>query len=260
MEEPEEEVYNTREWEIDNIPLSCSIVMIGAPQSGKGTLMEDILYFNRHRIPVCRAFSGSETQYKRLKAVTHPLYCSNYYDSTEEKQYIVRQRTLALEEGAESNQFNNSINIIDDVGDDPKVFDTQELRGLFKIGTQHWNHILVVANQYAIDFPPAIRKSITYACLFNEPSPTEREKLFKNFGGICGVGKEGFERFNKLMDQLTGDYTCMVIGRSQSSKIEDNIFWFRTKVLTTNWKFGCAEYQEWANARYNKNYKEQVKM
>jgi hypothetical protein len=246
-----DETYNIREWEIEKIPLSCSIVIVGAPQSGKGTLIEDILFFNKHRVPVGRFFTGSETQYNRLKRITHALYCSNYYDDAEEKKYIVRQRDFGL-----AGKPQHSVNVVDDVGDDPKIFKNKTFKGLFKIGTQHWAHIFILSNQYAIDLPPDVRKAVTYAILFHEPSPTERLKLYNNFGGITG----SFEMFCKLMDELTGNYNCMVIARTQSQKLEDNIFWFRTIPIEVDWKFGCSEYHEWAKMRYNKNYKERVVM
>jgi hypothetical protein len=246
------ETYNIREWEIEKIPLSCSMVVIGAPQSGKGTFIENVMYWNKNRIPVGRFFTGSETQYNRFKKITHPLYCSNYYSEDEEKNYIVRQRQFKLQ-----GMPQHSINVIDDVGDDATIFRSKTLKGLFKIGTQHWEHVFILSNQYAIDFPPDLRKTPTFAVLFHEPSPTERLKLYNNFGGITG----SFEMFSKLMDEITGNYTCMVIARTQSTKIEDNIFWYRTKKMDgVDWKFGCSEYHQWAKLRYNKNFKEKVMM
>lgn len=245
--------FKIKEFELEKIPLSCTWIIIGAPKSGKGTLTENIMYYNKHRIPVGRFFSGSETQYERFKKISHPLYVSNYYKEEEEKNYIIRQRQLKLD-----GVPHNSINVVDDAGDDPKIFKSKLFLGLFKIGTQHWDHVFILANQYAIDLPPPIRKSVTYVALFREPNENERQKLYKNFGGICG----SYEKFCTLMDTLTGDYTCMIIfNGSQSNELTDCVFWYRTKPMeATSWKFGCPEYHRWANDRYNKNFKEQVMM
>lgn len=245
--------HDIREFEIDKIPLSCTFIIIGAPRSGKGTFIENIMYYNRHRIPVGRFATGSETQYERFKKIAHPLFVSNYYNEDEQRSYVLRQRSCKLD-GVE---FSNSIDVVDDAGDDPKIFKSKLFLGLFKIGTQHWNHVFVLANQYAIDFPPPIRKSVTYAVLFREPNPGEREKLYNNLGGITGSQ----HMFNKLMDELTGEYTCLVIHNgSQSNKLEDCVFWYTTKPIEANWKFGCKEYQQWGKDRYSPSYKERVVM
>jgi hypothetical protein len=246
---------NIKEFEIDKVPLSCTWIVIGPPLSGKGVFCENMMFYNKHRIPVGRFITGSETQYARFKKIAHPLYVTNYYKENDEKKYIFRQRQCVLEK--DKIPMGNSINIADDIGDDPKVFRSKLFLGLFKIGTQHWNHIFVLANQYAIDIPLSVRRSVSYVALFRNPDAIEREKLYKNFGGICGSP----ETFNKLMDALTGDYTCMIIHKnSQSQNLEDCIFWYRTKPMPAEWKFGSKEYHKWANDRYNKSYKEVVVM
>ena len=134
-----------------------------------------------------------------------------------------------------------SINIMDDVSDDPQIYRTKVMRGLFKLGSQHWNQLYIVGSQYAIEMPPDVRKSASYVALFREPEEIERKKLYTNFGGLAG----SYDNFCDLMDQLTGDYTCLIFKkRSQSNNMEDCIFWYRTKVLKP-WKFGCKEYRAW---------------
>ena len=128
------------------------------------------------------------------------------------------------------------------------------MRGLFKLGSQHWNQLLMVGSQYAIDLPPDIRKSVSYVAIFREPEEGERKKLYLNLGGSCGK----YETFCELMDQITGDYSCMIIKkRSQSNKMEDNVFYMKTKVLK-DWKFGCKEYRDWGRSRYNSKFQDEL--
>jgi len=217
------------------------------------TLMENIAYSLKHRYPVARAFIGTESGYKRFCDIFHPLYVSNYYSEDEQRQHIVRQRKCELENGHKY-PGNYAINIIDDASDDPRVYKTKTIRGLFKLGSQHYNQLTMVGSQYPIDLPPDIRKSISYVAIFREPEEEERKKLYKNFGGIAG----SYQNFCDIMDQLTGDYTCVIfVKRTQSNRMEECVYWLRTKVLG-KWKFGCKEYREWAKKRYNENYVEEI--
>jgi len=244
-----------QEFRVEDLPLSCTMLWIGPPASGKTSGMETVAYYLKHRYPVGRAFIGTEGGYRKFCGIFHPLYVSNYYDEGEETNHVLRQRTCAIENGM-GYPGNYAINIIDDAADDPKVFNTKIMRGLFKLGSQHYSQLCMIGMQYAIDMQPGTRKSVSYVCIFREPEEIERQKLFKNFGGLAG----SYKNFCDLMDQLTGDYTCLVFKkRSQSNRLEDNVFWFKTQKLPP-WKFGCKEYREWAKKRYNTNYIDQVVM
>jgi hypothetical protein len=56
------------------------------------------------------------------------------------------------------------------------------------------------------------------------------------------------------MDQITGDYTALVINNKvQSNDIKNNVFYYKARSHPP-FRFGCQEYQQWAEARYNPNY------
>lgn len=217
------------------------------------TFMENMAYYRKHVYPVARIFMGTEDAYKRFCGIFHPLYVSNYWDEEEEQKHVLRQRTCELENGR-GYPGNYAINIIDDVSDDPKVYKTKLMRGLFKLGSQHWAQLLMIGSQYAIDMPPDIRKAVSYVAIGREPEEIEREKLYKNFGGLAG----SYNKFCDLMDQLTGDYTFLIFKkRSQSNDLEECVFYYKTKRLG-DWKFGSKEYRAHADERYDKKYVEQI--
>jgi len=243
------------EFVLEEMPLSCTWVVVGPPGSGKTSLIENFSYYLKHKYPVGRVFMGTEEGYKRFCKIFHPLYVSNYWSEEEEKRHVLRQRTCVMENGKD-NLSCYAINILDDVTDDPKIFKTQLLRGLFKLGSQHWCQLFVIGAQYCVDLPPDLRKSVSYIAIAREPEEKERKKLYENFGGICG----SYNRFCDLMDQITGDYTFLILKkRSQSNELEQCAFWYRTKKLG-DWTFGCSEYRQWGNERYDTNYVEQIYM
>lgn len=219
------------------------------------SLMENFAYHRKHVYPTGRVFIATEDGYKRFCKIFHPLYVSNYWDEKEEEKHVLRQRTCEMENGR-GYEGNYAINIIDDASDDPKIYKTKLMRGLFKLGSQHWAQLLMIGSQYAIDMPPDIRKSVSYVALGREPEMNERKKLYENFGGLAG----SFDRFCDLMDQITGDYTFLIFKkRSQSNKLEECVSWYRTTKLK-DWKFGSKEYHAHANSRYDINYVEKIEM
>ena len=238
-----------RELNIQDIPDSCTWIIIGCPGSGKSTLIDNLCYYNKHKYPVCRAFIGTESGYKAACKTFHPLFVSNYFSEKEEGEYVRRQRQCSLE-NYKGYTGNAAINILDDVSDDVSIYKTKLIKGLFKLGSRHWNQLVVVGTQYAIDMPPEIRGATSFVAIFREPDENNRKKLFKNFGGVAG----SYDRFCDLMDQLTGDYTCLIIDkRAQSNSAKDCIFYYRTVQLKP-WKFGCEEYKSWGEARYDPKY------
>ena len=230
------------EFRIEEIPTSCTWIIVGPPDSGKSTFIENLAYYNRLKYPVAKASSATDTAYEKY---VEPLFVSHRYDESEMKSFILRQ-----------DNFKGSpcINIMDDVIDDRKKVNSPTVKAMFKWGSQHWNALDVFSSQYAIDFPPEIRKSVSYVALFREPEFNEREKLYKNFGGICGTQHE----FDEILTQLTGDHTCMIIKkRSQSNNMAENISWFQTKSMkNVKWSLGCEEYHKWAKDRFNISYVE----
>lgn len=219
------------------------------------SFMENMAYYRKHLYPTARVFIGTEDGYKRMCKIFHPLFVSNYWDEEEAKKHVMRQKTCEMENGR-GYPGNYAVLIIDDVSDDPKIYKTKLMRGLFKLGSQHWAQLAMIGSQYAIDMPPDVRKAVSYVALAREPEEIERKKLYENFGGMAG----SYARFCDLMDQVTGDYTFLIFKkRSQSNELEDCVSWFRTKKMG-DWKFGSKEYRSHGDSRYDPKYVEQLMM
>lgn len=218
------------------------------------TFIENLVYYNRHKYPVAKACTGSDDVYRKLCKIFPPLNVSNEYDVKEIETLITRQRARLMEN--HHHPHNYCINIIDDVAADKTIFKSKAFKGLFKYGPQHWDMVTIVSSQCALDLPPELRKCPSYIALFQETNPVERKKLYNSFGGICGTEKD----FGYILDQITGDYTCLIIdNRSQSKNKSDKLFYYKTRVLpTSGWKFGCDEYLAHAQERYNPDYTEKI--
>lgn len=235
------------EFDPQSIPDSCTIICIGAPGLGKTNIIEYLCYYNKHRFPTARVWSETELEQGAYRKFIHPLYISEYFDGKELDSNIIRQKTCV----AEGCPNCLCIDILDDINADKSFLKKKNVIGLFKYG-RWWQNATIFGTHYSLDFPPDIRKTVAYIVLFREADVNERKKLYENFGGIVG----SFKVFCDLMDQLTGDYCCLVIKkRSQSNELKDCVFYCKAEDMTKiRWTFGCREFNEWANQRYNTKY------
>ena len=137
------ETISIQELRIEEIEPSSTWIIVGPPGSGKSTFEENIVYYNRDKYPVGKFFVGTESGYARWSLLAHPLYVYNEYDEIEEKRYIKRQRRAKL------SQMENprGVNILDDITSDSKLLKTDTFKNLFKLGSQHWNNLLLLGLQ-----------------------------------------------------------------------------------------------------------------
>jgi len=244
--------FRIKEFPIDNIPISCSWIVIGGPGTGKTSLVKDIAYTHKDRYPVAKIHSGTEDSNQSYEETFPKLFITDGFDEDQEKDHILRQKRCKINgcmNGA-------AINIVDDCSDKPSIYRSPTFKGLYKNGSRHWNQLFITGLQYGVDFLPDIRKSASYIALFFEPDQNEREKLYRNFGGPCG----SFDEFQDIMDQMilpepgreprrTDIHTCMIIKRLDiGPKRENNVFYYKAR-LHKGFKFGCREYREWDSTR-----------
>ena len=57
------------EFQLEDIPLSCTWIIIGAPGSGKTSLIENLAYYHKHKYPVARVFMGTEDGYQKFSDI-----------------------------------------------------------------------------------------------------------------------------------------------------------------------------------------------
>lgn len=242
-----QKVLNIKPWDILNSYPSASYIVVGNPGSGKSNFSTSCAYYLRHRYPVAKIVSGTETENQTFHQYFPPLYISTKYDANAELNYVGRQRKAKRDKKCKNSA---AMHIIDDCADDPKILRSPLMNSFFKNGSRHWDGIFMLLAQAGLDIG-VCRKSASYFVLFYEASLVEREKLWRNFGSKLG----NFKEFCDIMDQVCVDHACMVIdNRTQSKNIEDMLFWYRAPHPIPKFKFGCKQYRKWSKERYNKNY------
>ena len=224
---------------------SCDIVK----NTGKSTLIKSLLYAKKHIFPVGIAMNGTEDTNHMYKSFMPSTFVYNEYREDKIEDLIKRQK-LAMQHLP--NPW--AVLIVDDCTEDTTIFNKPLQVGLYKKG-RHWSLMYILALQYAMDVRANIRTSIDGVFILREPLLKNRRTLYENYASVV----PDFEMFCTLMDQLTDNYSAMYIHNfTTSNNWQDCVFWYKAKPPPDDWKFGCPEYWEFHEARYNQEYTEPV--
>lgn len=222
------------------------IVIIGKTGSGKSTLIRDVIKVFSSKIPVARIWSGTEDSNHFYAEMFPELYITSEYKEEELQEFEKRQK-LAMRDNPDNAR---GLTIIDDCSDDPKFFSRPVFQRFYK-NSRQWEGAQVLALQYGMDIKPAIRANTDYVFIFREPNENYRKTLYKNYGGIIG----SYNDFCDIMDQIAEKNVALVIdNKKQSNEINECVYYYKARIHSEKFTFGCTEYQQWAEQRYNPNY------
>jgi hypothetical protein len=234
-----------KEFDLQAINPSSSFIILGPPGSGKSAFTEDLVRKNKHKYPVARIICSAPQPHKRYCEIFPPIFVSSKFDEAAADQFIDRQKRLAATDSKEK----YCVYILDDIEVvSRRQFDSPHFNKLCKQGSRHWCLLTVLINQYALDFPPAVRSSASFIVIFRYTSVEDKRKLYQNYGGATIFGSE--KMFNLILDEITSEpFTCLVIHQSPNlSKLQDCVFWYKV-TKPCQWRFGCNEIWAYSNKR-----------
>lgn len=225
----------------------CKHVIIGKPGTGKSTLIASLLYSKRHIYPCGIVFSGTEDSSGFYKKMFPSTFVFNKYDEEQLTSFVKRQKI------ARKHLENPwAVCLLDDCTDNPSIFSKPLQQGIYK-NSRHWKMWYILSLQYCMDVKPVIRTNIDGTFILREPSLKNRRSLWENYAGII----PDFNQFCDIMDQLTNDYTALYIhNATKSNKLEDCLFWYKADPVPGDFKFGCTDFWDFHDSRYNPEYTE----
>jgi hypothetical protein len=223
------------------------IIVIGKPKSGKSTAIKSLLHAKRHIFPCAMVMSGTEETNGFYQTFIPSSFIYNDYDEDKLADFIKRQK---LAKAHLANQW--SVLIIDDCTDKPSVLTRPIQQNLWKNG-RHYDCFYILSLQYAMDARPFIRNGVDCVFIFREPNIKNRKSLYDNYGGIVPE----FSLFCQLLDNLTGDYGCLVIYNQGTSNVwTDCVYYWRATIPPVDWKLGSDDFWKFHDKRYNQEYVE----
>ena len=225
-------------------------VFIAKKNCGKSTLIKDIMYHQR-KIPMGVVMSGTEESNEHYKEFVPDTFIYGEYRQDVIQKIMDNQsktiKKMSKEQREDFKDPTNSVYVImDDCMFDNRWTRQATMRELFMNG-RHKRIFFMLAMQYCMDLPPALRSNIDYLFVLKENIIQNRQKIYKNFFGIFPT----FEAFDQVLTSCTENYECLVLDNSStSSKIEDVVFWYKAKPGRT-FKVGSSAVWEHHKRNYN---------
>ena len=215
-------------------------VFIGKRNTGKSTLVTDILYHKKH-IPAGIVMSATEEGNHHYQKYVPDLFIYADYDKDAIERVLERQRKIV-----NTNSTSHAFILLDDCMYNKKFMKDTCIRKCFMNG-RHWKIFFMFTMQYCMDLSPDLRANIDYIFVLRENIVQNREKLYKNFFGVFPT----LDMFNQVMNSCTENYECLVLDNtSKSNKIEDCVFWYKADIHK-EFKIGSPQLWQYHKKFYN---------
>ena len=195
-------------------------VFVGGTESGKTWLIRDILYNKRKKFDRGLIFSGSkETSVMYAQHIPSLFVYDGYNEDVLQKAFDAQECDVEM---GKARPF---LIILDDLMYDKKsIMNSPLIRRIFMNG-RHAKCLVLVSMQYAKDINPNMRQQVKVVFICRENNPAYREKMFESFNLIFN----NFREWNAVAKQCTQNYEVMVLIKTMSDQMSDNVFWYKAK-------------------------------
>lgn len=233
------------------IKLDRVLVFIGRRDTGKTTLLVDILYHVRNRIADGIVISGTEAGNGFWGQYVPSSFVYNEF-SEEVLWRVINRQKRRVQEGdidpEHPERAPPTFVILDDcMHDEAMLRNSKALMYIFVNG-RHLNIFLCLIMQYPLGIKPSMRSNIDYCFLLRNQSNRDRQVLFENFGGVVPTKS----LFNTLMDEFTEDRHALVLNNTvQKNDISQTVFWYKAKLREKPFRIGSKTFH-----RYSMRYAE----
>jgi len=204
--------------DIDNCKFSKNnVLIIGKRETGKTSIIYDILYHNRKKWK------------NHLLFIFNPLEpLSKEYHSTLCENDKFKSPVITF------NEF--SLDILETISkvNKPKIiiYDNCFYESLSKYASTMFplfdnpNTINLISMAYATKMEPRLRTRLDYVFSLRENCISNRKRLYELYFGMC----PSFDVFNEILNQTTIDYECLILNNmTKSSDLKDHIYWYHVE-------------------------------
>ena len=210
---------NVQKLDLSKIEHGRNFLLLGARNTGKSVLLEDLLYHRRHNVEfVAAQTSTTSTKEMLCKHIPELLVWGDGFDADLLQRYIDQ-----ICDNSNKKKSRRSFWIGDDLAFDTAFMKSKQLKYLTMNG-RHVGNETYITCQYLLNITPAMRSNADIVIALAEPIRSNRRKLFEFFFGVF----PNFALFERVFEQVTANHGCLVMDRTQKSgKLEDMIRFYK---------------------------------
>lgn len=213
--------YRLRRFRPEAMKKNNLALLLGRRGSGKGVLLEDLLFHNKDQWDYAIAMTPILETVRMLERHM-PTSCifESRVDAVLEEMFRIttelnkcgRRRSILL--------------IFDDLVWDKASLKGSVMRRIHMAG-RHNDITFFNLMQYCMDMDRPLRTQLDYVFAYRENSEPVRHALYEQFFANFFPS---FEDFTKVLNTCTRDFGCLVLdNNASSSRPEDAVFWYRAK-------------------------------
>lgn len=221
-----ETMIDLQKFDVTTMPPSANMMIIGKRATGKSWLVRDILTRKSGTYSsglVYDYVDRMDDDWSKLApevTIEHKYDAEKLADTLRVRQMMIKELNRRVAEPSPTPPYMFVVmdGILDKNPADDVNIKTMLINGRF----YYLSYILAL--QYQVAMPPAIRCNIDYVFLGREANMSIKHKIYDYWAGIF----ETFDDFDAVMRQL-GSYDFLVINNiSRSNKLEDVVTWYNS--------------------------------
>lgn len=239
----QKEEFVIKKFDMNSIPPDAVIAFIGKRRTGKSTLVKDFFYHNEKKFKAGTIISGTEKMNKYFGYFYPDVFIFDKWTPPLLKQVLDSQEKIIKHNLKKSGKKTEPIDphsflLMDDCFGEDSWKTDEAIKTIFFNG-RHYKLCYIITMQYPLGLGPAFRSNIDYTFILRETSLQNLKRIYDNF---CRANLT-FDEFRAVLNQCTENFGCLVVNNnSLSSKIEDQIFWYKAESEEhpryKNWKMG----------------------
>jgi energy-coupling factor transporter ATP-binding protein EcfA2 len=216
--------YELTKFDLKTIKSGSVIFIIGRRNSGKSTLLLDILYTHR-TYPDGIFFNGSSNG-SSLEESVPPLFIYDDWDPEAAEEFF-REKSKEMRERKKLGLGPlPSFFVLEDMSFNKKQLSSDKTINKILRNGRHLGITFIMVMHDALDFPIDFRGQGDYVFAFSDLKIVNQRRLYEHFFGQF----QTFKIFQYVFNEFTNDYTCMVnVANTRSNKLEDTVMYYRAE-------------------------------
>lgn len=245
------ESFCLKSFNVETITPESTVVFLGKRRTGKSIGVKNVCRHLRDKIGHVIVISQTEKVNGFYTEFCPSTFIYNKYNPfILQRLFEFQEDQMRQKEAGKIPEVPYVLLILDDLISDPRLRNDEMLIKAFVEG-RHFKLVVLMTTQYPKAINPRVRGNIDFAVIFRNISSQQRKALWEDYGGSVE-----FRRFERVMDEATDGYGCLVVDNRTNSKNPQEVFFHNVfEFPVPEFKIGTPE--EWREAKRREQEKKE---